>query len=38
MFLISCGFTGGRGKEEADGASALSLSSTLGMGVPGGHV
>lgn len=35
MFLISCGFTGGKGKEEADGVLALADSSTLCMGVPG---
>lgn len=35
MFLISCGFTGGKGKEEADGVLALADSNALCMGVPG---
>lgn len=28
MFLISCGFTGGKGTEEADGVLALADSNT----------
>lgn len=35
MFLISCGFTGGKGKKEADGVLALADNNTLCMGVPG---
>jgi len=35
MFLISCGFTGGKRKEEADGVLALADSNTLCTGVPG---
>lgn len=35
MFLIICGFTGGKGKEEADGVLALADGNTLCMGVPG---
>lgn len=35
MFLISCGFTGEKGKKEADGVLALADSNTLCMGMPG---